>query len=178
MIQGSRTRVPAAVISAAALAIGLAACSSDDPQPAVTVTETAEAPNGSPDTDTSPDIPAPVTPSDPVPADLQVTLDGRDVTSALTTTRCEWGSDDGAREVEFDAGRNDDDDLEIELVLTDPPRLDDLSFDEGGVEWEATTTDRRGAQITIDGDTFTIDSQVTEDDGPRTARLQVTFTCR
>lgn len=175
----TRSIVPVAVV---ALAGALAACSSSEepaPQPAPqTVTETvAESPAAA---DTQAESPA----ESPAAAaggdtELRVVLDGRDISGDFRPTRCEYGEDDGVPDVELEADRTaGDGELEVEIDLTDPPRLVDYSVDEAADrEWEAEDAQEQAARVTVDGDTYTVVGDVTLDDSREVVPLEVSFTC-
>lgn len=170
----------ATAFAAGLLIFGAAACTSSDddsatdssPPSATSVageTHTEHSATSSPETSPG---------ASPAASAPTVRLDGRAVDATFEPTRCEWGTDDGRPQLEFDAGSDSTGgDLDVELVTSDPPMLDDLTLETGGTEWEATSDSRRDAQITVDGDKYRIASQVAEDDGTRTAQLEVEFTC-
>ena len=115
---------------------------------------------------------------DPEPGDVRVLIDGRPVEADLSRSHCEWGSDDGVEQLEFDAGREDDGMLEVEIDMHTPPRLDDFEFDGPGEEdWEAEDHHKQSARIGLEGDTYTVTSTVEEDDSDREAEMVAVFTC-
>lgn len=171
------------VLAAGALAFGAVACSSSDDSATLATTApggqasaassgTAEPGAGAPSS-TASSSHGSETGSAPA-----VTLDGEPVAAEFQPTRCKWETDEGHPQLEFDAGSDSSGgDLEVEIVMSDPPKLDDFALETGGVEWKATSADRKDAQITIAGDDYHVASQVTEDDGARTALLEAAFTC-
>lgn len=171
-----------AVLAAGALAFGAVACSSSDDSatPATTApggqagaagSDTAEP--GAASSSTASSSNGSETGSAPT-----VTLDGEPVAAEFQPTRCKWETDEGHPQLEFDAGSDSTGgDLEVEIVMSDPPKLDDFALETGGVEWEATRADRKDAQITVAGDDYHVVSTVTEDDGTCTARLEAAFAC-
>ncbi|MFD4365878.1 lipoprotein LpqH [Rhodococcus sp. NPDC058521] len=168
----------APALAAGLLILGASACSSDesdtradsDAQPPSTTMGGGSVTPG-PDTETSSAAPAPG--SAPT-----VKLDGQPVDATFDPARCKWETDEGHPQLEFDAGSDSTGgDLEVEIVMSDPPRLDDFTLETGGTEWEANTENRQNATITIDGDSYRVVSQVSEDNGTRTAELEASFTC-
>lgn len=116
--------------------------------------------------------------------EVRLLIDNQPADADLSHTQCEWGSDDGVEQLEFDAGREDSGRLEVEIDMHNPPRLDDFEFDGPGDEdWEAEDHHRDGAQIGIEGDTYTVTSTVEngdddDDDGAaREAQMVAVFTC-
>src|SRR5699024_5672641 len=100
-----------------------------------------------------------------------------DQSTDFPDTRCEWERDNGHPQLEFEA-QNDSagTQLQVEIVMSDPPRLDDFEFETQHNEWEASDADAAQATITSDGGTYRVDSSVTdEDDQP--ARMAAAFTC-
>lgn len=167
---------PLALAAALIAGTALTACQDDSndnqatnaAQPPVTetVTESQAAPNTSEQ------------PSGSQDPNAEVTLDGREVSLNQATARCSWGEDDGQPQLDFDIDANSNDDgLDVEIVLTDPLRLDDLNLDEGPDEWEAEDHHRRDATVEVEGDRYTVTSQVEHDDNHRTAELVASFTC-
>lgn len=110
--------------------------------------------------------------------EIRVLIDGEPVEARFSPAICEWGSDDGVEQLEFDAGRDDDGKLEVEIDMHNPPRLDDFGFDAPGEEdWEAEDHHKQSAQIGVEGDTYTVTSTVEEDDSDREAEMVAVFTC-
>ncbi|NLG47257.1 lipoprotein LpqH [Gordonia sp. (in: high G+C Gram-positive bacteria)] len=163
-------------IAVPALAFSVAACSSDDNHTGETVTVTQSAPAAA--TETVPKTGAPASTATQGPAP-KVLLDGTPVQAQFAPSHCEWGEDDGRPQLDFDAGHDDSaGDLDVEINLTAPPTLDDLSLEIGNTEWETTAEDRAGAKVTVDGDTYRVISRVTDDDdSTKQADVAVTFTC-
>lgn len=162
------------------MAFAIAACSSDDggeaspqagdAQPATTVQESA----ASETTAASETSGA----EDAELDEIRVLIDGEPVEARFSPAICEWGSDDGVEQLEFDAGRDDDGLLEVEIDMHNPPRLDDFEFDGPGDEdWEAEDHHKQSARIGIEGDTYTVTSTVVEDDSDREAEMVAAFTC-
>ncbi|NLE78902.1 MAG: hypothetical protein GX610_04850 [Rhodococcus sp.] len=164
-------------LAAGLLMFGAAACSSSDDSATPTTTAAVDTETPSPDTEAS-GTSTPLPPGAAAGAAPTVQLDDRPIDASFEPARCEWGTDDGRPQLEFRAGSDaTGGDLDVELVTTDPPILDDFTLEADGTEWEATSENRRDAQITVDGDNYRIISQVTEDDGTRTAKLEAHFTC-
>lgn len=161
-------------IAALALVVTGTACSSDDGGSSHTVTVTHSAPiaESSPKSDTLASAPAQA-------PEVAVMVDGARVQAAFSPRHCEWGDDHGRPQLDFDAGHDDAaGDLDVEINLTAPPTLDDLSLEIGNAEWETTDEDRAGARVTVDGDTYRVITRVTDDhDSARHADVDVTFTC-
>ena len=110
--------------------------------------------------------------------ELRVLIDGEPVEADLSPAICQWGEDDGVEQLEFDAGRDDDGKLEVEIDMHNPPRLDDFEFDgEGDQDWEAEDHHKHSAQIGVEGDTYTVTSTVEGDDSEREAEMVAAFTC-
>ncbi|ANI93534.1 lipoprotein LpqH [Dietzia timorensis] len=110
--------------------------------------------------------------------ELRVLIDGEPVEADLSPAICQWGEDDGVEQLEFDAGRDDDGKLAVEIDMHNPPRLDDFGFDAPGEEdWEAEDHHKQSAQIGVEGDTYTVTSTVEEDDSDREAEMVAVFTC-
>lgn len=181
---GKSTTAPAkltTVLAAGLLILGAAACSSSDDSatPTTSAAVDTDTPTETPDPDTEAsgtNTQAP--PGATAGAAPTVQLNDRPVDATFEPARCEWGTDDGRPQLDFRAGSDaTGGDLDVELITTDPPILDDFTLEAGGTEWEATSENRRDAQITVEGDNYRIISQVTEDDGTRTAKLEVNFTC-
>lgn len=106
-----------------------------------------------------------------------VKLGGAPVAADFAPVRCKWEEDDGFRQLEYDAG-TDGTDVNVEIVMSDPPRLDDFSLEVDGVEWEASSEDRSSAGVEVSGDRYHVVSTVAvDDDAARTNELDVTFTC-
>ena len=163
-----------------AVAFAIAACSSDDggqpstsagdAGPATTVQESAAS-------GTAAASETPVA-EDGEQDEIRVLIDGEPVEARFSPAICEWGSDDGVEQLEFDAGRDDDGKLEVEIDMHNPPRLDDFGFDAPGEEdWEAEDHHKQSAQIGVEGDTYTVTSTVEEDDSDREAEMVAVFTC-
>jgi hypothetical protein len=183
-ISMTATTKTAGLLAAGLLALCAASCSSSNeatapatPTAAGNVTQSGsagtetEAPGTSAETSAAAGSAASAAPP-------EVTLDGQRVDAEFQPARCEWGTDEGHRQLEYDAGSgNAGGDLEVEIVMSDPPKLDDFALETGSVDWEATSADRQNAQITVDGDNYRVSSPVTEDDGTRTATLEASFTC-
>lgn len=161
------------------LAAGAAACSSDNEQDAApsaaSSTSTSQSGSESADETSTSSVTASGPDTGPVPV---VRLDGEAVAAEFQPVRCEWGTDEGHPQLEFDAGQGSTGgDLEVEIVMADPPKLDDFALETTEVDWEANSDQRVNARIDVDGETYHVVSQVTEDDGARTAELDITFTC-
>lgn len=168
-------------LAATLLAAGLAACGSSDSGGTSVEVTTGNAAQGTsaetaPSTESAP--PADSGGGDAGPARLQsLTVNGEDQSTDFPDTRCEWETDNGHPQLEFQA-QNDaaDTELEVEIVMSDPPRLDDFEFETPQNEWEASDADAAQATITSDGGTYRVDSPVT-DDNDQSASMTAAFTC-
>ena len=184
------TRTFAALASATLIA-GLAACADDDTAteetPAATATENTATEDDGPADATTDDDPganddeAPATAEPPVggPA-ATVIFDGQDISGEFAQGFCEFGEDDGVPDVEYEADRVDDpeNELQVEIDLLDPPRLDQLEIDTAdGAEWETGDAEEAAATVTVEGEAYQVLTEVVEDDGPRRAQVDVTFMC-
>lgn len=107
-----------------------------------------------------------------------VTLDGGEVGGSFDQQTCQWEHDEGARQLEYTATSGSDRfALDAEIVLADPPKLDDFALTTGTDTWKASGTAREQATITVDGDRYRVSAEVSEGHGPRTSTLAATFTC-
>ena len=190
------TRKSLAMPPALALALAVTACGSNTPEggsgspeantsaaaPATTVQESesresAASGEAQPSSETRAGGDAQAA-DDAAPGEVRVLIDGRPVEADLSRTHCEWDSDDGVEQLEFDAGLEDDGMLEVEIDMHNPPRLDGFEFDGPGEEdWEAEDHHEQSAQIGIEGDTYTVTSTAREGDSDREAEMVAVFTC-
>lgn len=107
-----------------------------------------------------------------------VMLDGGEVSGGFDQQTCHWGHDEGARQLEYTATSGSDRfALDAEIVLADPPKLDDFALTTGTDTWKASGTAPEQATVTVDGDRYSVSAEVSEGHGPRTSTLSATFTC-
>lgn len=181
-ITGART---AAVLAAAAVALAAAGCSSGDdaaspPETAPTGTaQQGTAQQGTAQADAGQASPAPATPPPGGAAAVHaLTLNGQPLGTGFPDVRCEHERDEGHPQIELEAqDRAAGTELQVEIVLSDPPQLDDFQWEQGGDEWEATDADRAAATITVDGTRYSVAGPVTHDDTGEAGRLEAEFTC-
>lgn len=159
----------------------LAACSNDDSTTVTTVTQAAtSAADAATGADTTTVVTTAATGTGTV-SNISASLDGEDIALNLDTARCTFDTDDGVEKVQLDTdlAGGDSDGVDMEIQVTDPLRLDGLDVDRGGDdEWDAEDNQKGAAEVSRDGDTYTVVSQVThDDDSTRTAEARVSFTC-
>src|SRR5699024_3179093 len=65
----------------------------------------------------------------------------------------------------------------VGIVLSDPPRLDALSFDTGPDTWEAAEADLDQSVVLVDGNAYRVHSPVSDAEGARTSDVGVLFGC-
>ncbi|WP_182347026.1 lipoprotein LpqH [Tomitella gaofuii] len=175
-------RAAAAVIAVAA-ALGASACSSsDDGQgDAARTAQTGTAQTGTAQTGTAQTGGATGQPAPGAGASATVTsvvLNGAPQDAGFPDVRCDHEHDEGFPQIDLEAqDRAADRELQVEIVLSDPPKLDDFELEQGRDEWQATDADRAGAQITVDGSHYRVSSAVTQDDTKEPGRMEVEFTC-
>ncbi len=170
-----------AVRTGSALAIGAAllavvACSSsgEEPEPAATGAGGA----GAAATDADVSDAAPGSPSIPADVPPLVMFDGEDVGPGFDDQRCDRRDDGGRTRLEYTATRGDDRSaLALGIVLSDPPRLDALSFDSGGDRWRAAESDLDQSVVRVDGNAYRVHAPVSDAEGPRTSDVGVLFGC-
>lgn len=107
---------------------------------------------------------------------LALEVDGRALPTDLPQVSCQLESDDGHRQIEFEA-EDDAADIEVEIVLSDPPRIDDIEIETADAEWEATDADRANGTVEIDGDRYRVTGPVTSDDDDRVVDAVIEFRC-
>lgn len=108
----------------------------------------------------------------------KIALDGNERHLDFDRIRCEWGTDEGHSQLEYKAQKSGGGaELEVEIVMSEPPKLDDFELELTDEEWEATDADRAQAQITVDGDDYRVVSPVTNDAETQTVEMDVSFTC-
>src|SRR5699024_5558732 len=108
----------------------------------------------------------------------RIVLDGDERHFDFDQIQCDWGTDDGYPQLEYEAeSHSEDAELEVEIVMSDPPTIDDFELEFANEEWEASDADRADAQITVDGDEYHVVSPVTSDDETQTVEMDVSFTC-
>ncbi|GAA4803848.1 hypothetical protein [Tomitella cavernea] len=185
-------RAAAAVIAVAA-ALGASACSSSDggQGDAARATQTGTAQTGTAQTGTAQTGTTQPEPQQsggatgqPAPGSgatatvTSVVLNGDPQAIDFPDVRCDHEHDEGFPQIDFEAqDRAADRELQVEIVLSDPPKLDDFELEQGRDEWQATDADRAGAQITVDGANYRVSSAVTQDDTKEAGRMEVEFTC-
>lgn len=166
--------------AAAGLLLAASACSSDGGTvaggaggTATTATASATAPP-----ETSSVAAPPATGSHGGASAPKIVLDGNERHFDFDRIQCEWGTDEGHPQLEYEAQSGADNaELEVEIVMSDPPTLDDFELELSEDEWEATDADRTQAQITVDGDDYRVVSPVTNDAETQTVKMDVSFAC-
>lgn len=109
---------------------------------------------------------------------LALEVDGRALPTDLPQASCQLESDDGHRQIEFEAEDDARDiEVEVEIVLSDPPRIDDIEIETADSEWEATDADRANGAVEIDGDRYRVTGPVTSDDDDRVVDAVIEFRC-
>lgn|GEM_PF-6000310 len=137
---------------------------------AATTTESAPAGEG--------DDTAATDPGEATMALLALEVDGRALPTDLPQVSCQLESDDGHRQIEFEAEDDARDiEVEVEIVLSDPPRIDDIEIETADAEWEATDADRAAGAVEIDGDRYRVTGPVTSDDDDRVVDAVIEFHC-
>lgn len=178
-----RTVRMAALVTAAAATLALGACADKDdntaaaPATSAAPAATSEAPAQTAEATTAAAADKTGTAT---AGDVKVTLDGEEQTIDSADAKCKWGHDDGFPQLEFDvdpSDKNASGELEVEIVMSDPQRLDDFKFEFGADEWKAEKNQRGAADIQVDGDKYTVTSDVTHDDTAEVKELKAEFTC-
>lgn len=175
----------AAVLSAGVIVLGAAACSSSDDgaaqatgqatsPPAATQQQPTQQQGGQPG-----GAPAGQPQQDSSGTALHaLVLNGADQSTDFPDIRCEHEHDEGFPQIELEAkDRQADRQLQVEIVMSDPPKLDDFELEQGDDEWQASDRDRAGAQITVDGQKYHVSGPVTQDDTGAAGTMDVEFTC-
>lgn len=109
---------------------------------------------------------------------LALEVDGRALPTDLPQVSCRLESDDGHRQIEFEAEDDARDiEIEVEIVLSDPPRIDDIEIETADGEWQATDADRAAGTVEIDGDRYRVTGPVTSDDDDRAVDAVIEFRC-
>lgn len=105
----------------------------------------------------------------------EILLDGNPVEGDFTPVKIKHETDDGQKELKYEAGKNDTE-LEVEIIEGDEPMLSGLSLKSGGKEWETSDMQEREAKVVKSGDKYTVTTDVHEDDNEQnTASVEVTF---
>lgn len=178
-----RTLRSALAVGAGLLLVApLAACSGDDSSAPATVTNTVtDAVTSTTAVAGGATTPGTTSAGAPSVSNISASLDGQDIALNMDTARCSYTMDDGVEEVHLDTdiAGTDSNGVDVEIQLTDPLRLDGLDVDRSSDdEWDAEDNQKAAAEVTRDGDTYTVVSQVTnDDDSSRTGEARVSFTC-
>ncbi|HIW94890.1 MAG TPA: lipoprotein LpqH [Candidatus Corynebacterium gallistercoris] len=177
------TKTAAVAVAVPALALGLAACSDDSSNEAVTVTETAAPETSAEATENSTEETAAKTSEESAATtdDREtpiIELDGKEIdASAFTPVRCEHGEDGGRPEIAYDAGQDDsENELDLEII-TEPLGLDDFDLEHGGKDYEMDDTQKASATVEKQGEAYVITGIAQEDDSDRTVKVKITARC-
>ncbi|QDQ96140.1 lipoprotein LpqH [Tomitella fengzijianii] len=177
-------RAAAAVVSVAAI-LGASACSSsgDGQDDAASTAPPGAAPAETAEPGAAQPVPQQTGKTAPAQSGMgatvkSVVLNGAPQDTGFPDVRCDHEHDEGFPQIELEAqDRAANRELQVEIVLSDPPRLDDFELEQGRDEWQATDADRTGAEITVDGANYRVSSAVTQDDTEAAGRMEVEFTC-
>lgn len=168
-------RVGGVLAVGSALLMAVACSSSEEtPEPAAA----GSGGDGAAATDAGGAAAEPGSPSIPADVPPLVMLDGEDVGPGFDEQQCARRGDDGGTRLEYTATRGDDQSaLAVGIVLSDPPRLDALSFDSGPDTWEAAEADLDQSVVLVDGNAYRVHSPVSDAEGARTSDVGVLFGC-
>ncbi|WP_182347836.1 hypothetical protein [Tomitella gaofuii] len=114
-----------------------------------------------------------------IPPDVPplVMFNSEDLGPGFDDQQCVRRDGDGDTRLKYTAQRGDDQsELVVGIVPSDPPRLDTLTLDLGQDRWEADP-DAPEQAVVVDGNAYRIFAPVSEADGPRTAEIGVLFSC-
>ncbi len=177
----------AAVLSAGVIALGAAACSSSEDGAAQATGRAAGTAATAPAATQQPTQQGGQTGGAPAGQPQQgssgtalhsLVLNGEDQSTQFPDIRCDHERDEGFPQIELEAkDRQADRQLQVEIVMSDPPKLDDFELEQGADEWQASDGDRAGAQITVDGQKYHVSGPVTQDDTGAAGTMDVEFTC-
>src|SRR5699024_1086036 len=111
-------------LSAVAL-LGAAACSSDGSATAPSDTAAAGQHGPAPENTGSPGPAVPATTGQSRASAPRIVLDGDERHFDFDQIQCDWGTDDGYPQLEYEAeSHSEDAELEVEIVMSDPPTID------------------------------------------------------
>lgn len=175
---GRRRMWVGAAAAGAALLLAAGCASGDGGDSAFDHSDTTPASAAPTGAETGADDAAAPDPSEATMALLALEVDGRALPTDLPQVSCRLESDDGHRQIEFEAeGDARDIEIEVEIVLSDPPRINDIEIETADGEWQARDADRAQGTVEVDGDRFRVTGPVTSDDDDRVVDAVIEFRC-